>query len=214
MSIVVLAGCSNMNEPDKNERMEVSREKIVSIHMRLFERGFRNDMKNALERESWDDKKATTSSIDLKSEEEIYVFNKEWRCGFTRGNKTEISIDWLPDYLRAGLIESISNENYETLQNEVIEITQSEWFASLTEEQQNELSIDLELISEIRDTIYDNVLVSEELTRSSPGDRMIWSDIMSRLNNEQRVRLAKATLAGLSLVTGGAVAFILTLFTI
>ncbi len=139
------------------------------------------------------------------SKEQYYVANQLWRQNESRSEIQTSMIERLPDNLRNELLYSIVDVDYERLLNINQNIIEDEWYDLLSEEEKKNLNIELGIIVQNRDNLikYVSSVSGVEVSRASPGDRMIWRDMASRMDDAERKDVLKASVEGVLIGVGG-----------
>lgn len=148
---------------------------------------------------------------DICSEKQLLVAKREWCNTTARATEVSSSVDIMPDTIGDYLFEGFMDPCYDCLLDVVEKIKNSEWYLQQPESIKREISVDLLSIAEIRDVIIESE--SLFMSRMSPGDRMIWSETVSQMDDQSRKTLFQAVVSGIAFVTPSVVSVILTFVT-
>lgn len=133
----------------------------------------------------------------------------------TRSSDEPNKIITVPDEFVNKIKPIMFDEDVSLLTGEINKFYNSQYFLNLNAEEQQELKIQLESLKKIRNSVIDILIDHFQheniMTRISPGDRMIWSQAVSQMTDEQRSKLIDAGLAGIALVSSGPAAAVVTI---
>lgn len=146
------------------------------------------------------------SFINNLSEEYLILLDRQQ----TRSQSQDYSF-CLSDSLIAVLKPYLFVENLNELDGKIEDVLNSDYFENLSDEMKEQCSLELYTLKYCRDGLV-NVIVKVYngeviITKLSPGDRMIWSEISQNMSEEDRENIVQAGLLGMGL-TGSAVGVI------
>lgn len=122
----------------------------------------------------------------------------------------------IPNEFKEKFKSALFVDNLSLLDSEINEFYNSNYFASLNENEKKELKIQLESLKLMRNSMIEVIInhfqnESEDAITRSPGDRMVISEACSQMTDSQLSKCMDATFAGIALVSGGAGAVAVTL---
>lgn len=137
------------------------------------------------------------------SPKELALINRKSYSSKTRnGNSSPIVI---PEDFIMQIKSIMFDANVNLLTEKIQDFYVSPSFITLPLNEQKELKLQLETLAKIRDS-WIEILIEyyqpKAITRMSPGDRMIWSDIAKQMNHRQQSNLIDASLFGIGIVCG------------
>lgn len=213
---IIFVGCTAEREPQTEvawDNHEVSPNVIIKEHSNIYGKLLKESYKAVSEAGFVNEGDIDSISNVMVNQflskcdsRNNYIVEQDWRSisKGTRVGESGTSIDIIPDSIKEDLFNEIISPDYTRLPKAIEEIKLTNWYLSLDSEIKNEVDIDLALIENVREEIL-LTATSQIATRTSPGDRMIWSETMLQLTPEQQRKVLNATLTGIGLVTGGAV---------
>lgn len=216
-----LASCNGNDEFESvvgNDQVELQTEDIIARHISIYNSLLTSACVDIRDAESLNENWIDSVSGNLVngyladvSLNDKYIISQEWRNHLesTRSDVVISSIDIMPDDIKGMLYDGILDEDFSKLDSVIKEIETSDWYSGLNDSVRTEIHIDLCLIKEVRSCIL-HAAMSDSYTRSSTGDRMVWSAAMGQLTPDQQKKVLNATLAGIGLVSSPALALAIT----